>query len=166
MPVYTVHEPPARHGGSDPARMAFVRDGFTFWAFLLGPLWMLWHRLWLVLIGYVVLMAGLQFALARLGTSGTTRALVDLLLAILVGLEAASLRRWTLQRRRWTEVGVVVADDMNMAERRFFDAWVNGAASAPPAPPAPPPSGPSYAAPRQAGPNDVIGLFPQPGARA
>src|SRR5689334_20179905 len=167
MPVYTVHEPPVRRGESDPARMAFVRDGFTFWAFLLGPLWMLWHRLWLVLIGYLVLMAGLQFALVRLGTSGTTRALVDLLIAILVGLEAASLRRWTLARRRWTEMGVVVADDMNIAERRFFDAWVNGAASAPP--PGPPPSGrASYAPSRPAGtaPHDVIGLFPQPGARA
>jgi hypothetical protein len=166
MPVYAVHEPPQRDGQNDPIRMAFVRDGFAFWAFLLGPLWMLWHRLWLVLIAYLVLAGGLQFALARLGTSGTTRALIDLLVAILVGLEAASLRRWTLQRRRWTEVGVVVADDMNMAERRFFDVWVNGAASALPVPS---PSGPSSYTPSRpagTGANDVIGLFPHPGARA
>src|SRR5262249_35889533 len=173
MPVYTGHEPPCdgRVGApeSDPARMAFVRDGFTFWAFLLGPLWMLWHRLWLVLIGYLVLAGSLQFALARLGATGTARTLVGLLIAILVGLEAASLRRWTLNRRRWNEVGVVVADDANMAERRFFDAWVNGAASGGPARPAPfsqavPPRTAAHAP--GATSNDVIGLFPQPGGRA
>jgi hypothetical protein len=166
MPVYTVHEPPARDDESDPARMAFVRDGFSFWAFLLGPLWMLWHRLWLVLVGYLVLEVGLQFALARLGASGTAKALTVLLLAILVGLEASSLRRWTLGRRRWNELGVVVADDINLAERRFFDAWVSGAAAVPSRPL---PSGsPSYAPSRPAGAasNDVIGLFPQPGARS
>src|SRR5262249_13798241 len=57
MRVYTVHQPPLRRDEteSDRARIAFVRDGFSFWAFLLGALWMLWHRLWLVLLGYCVL---------------------------------------------------------------------------------------------------------------
>ena len=57
MTVYTVHEPPPREGEADdrPDRFVFVRDGFYFWAFLLGPLWMLWRRLWLVLLLYVVL---------------------------------------------------------------------------------------------------------------
>jgi len=131
MPVYTVHEPRPRRNESDtdPTRFAFIRDGFSFWAFLLGPLWMLWHRLWLVLIGYLVLAAALQLALTKIGASGTARVVVGLLLAILVGLEAASLRRWTLGRRRWKNLGVVVADDRDLAERRFFDAWIAGAPS-------------------------------------
>ena len=56
MSVYTVHEPPRRAGAAaaDVERFAFVRDGFSWWAFLLAPLWMLRHRMWLVLIGYVV----------------------------------------------------------------------------------------------------------------
>ena len=56
MSVYTVHEPPLRAGAaaSDVERFAFVRDGFSWWAFLFAPLWMLRHRMWLVLIGYVV----------------------------------------------------------------------------------------------------------------
>ena len=44
----------------DPERFVFVRDGFTFWAFLLAPVWMLRHRLWLVLLGYVLVMVALQ----------------------------------------------------------------------------------------------------------
>ena len=49
---------------------------------------------------------------------------VGLLIAILVGIEASSLRRWKLARRKFEQVGVVVADDLEMAERRFFDGWV------------------------------------------
>ena len=56
MTTYTVHEPPARAGeaAGDPDRFVFVRDGFYFWAFLFGPLWLLWRRLWLVLLLYLV----------------------------------------------------------------------------------------------------------------
>jgi len=52
MSIYTVHEPPLKAGEStpDPDRFVFVRDGFSFWAFLLAPLWMLRHRLWLVFV--------------------------------------------------------------------------------------------------------------------
>ena len=51
MSSYTVHEPPLRAGAAapEPERYVFVRDGFSFWAFLFGPLWMLRHRMWLVL---------------------------------------------------------------------------------------------------------------------
>ena len=34
------------------------------------------------------------------------------------------MRRWTLARRGWKNLGVVVGDDLEAAERRFFDAWV------------------------------------------
>ena len=56
MPTYTVHAPPPHHGEttSAPERFVFVRDGFHFWAFLLAPLWLLLHGLWLALVIYVV----------------------------------------------------------------------------------------------------------------
>ena len=56
MAVYTVHQPPLRatDAAPDPQRFVFVRDGFYFWAFLPRALWMLWHRMWLVLLIYVV----------------------------------------------------------------------------------------------------------------
>ena len=69
MKVFTVHEPPPRRNESsvDPDRFVFVRDGFYFWAFLFGPLWMLRHRLWLALLIYVVVIAALQVGLFALG---------------------------------------------------------------------------------------------------
>jgi hypothetical protein len=39
----------------------------------------------------------------------------------LIGLEASTLRSWTLKRRGWREIGIVVADELEAAERRFFD---------------------------------------------
>lgn len=162
MSVYTVHEPPLgrRESDGDPARFAFVRDGFYWSAFFFSVLWMLWHRLWLVLIGFVVLMAAVAVALGVLGASAWASATVGLLLAILLGIEASTLRRWTLTRRGWSQIGVVVADDRDLAERRFFDVWAAGAASSPALPMSSPPS-----LRMMNTRDDVIGLFPQPGAR-
>ena len=127
MSIYTVHEPPLKADQStpDPDRFVFVRDGFSFWAFLLAPLWMLRHRLWLVFVGYVIVAVALQVGLRLIGASSGVIITVSLLLALLVGFEAATLRRFTLARRRWKNVGIVVGDDLESAERRFFDAWVD-----------------------------------------
>ena len=165
MSIYTVHVPPARAQDSapDPQRFVFVREGFSFWAFLLGPLWMLWHRLWLVLIGYVVLVVLLQAALHVLGASASITFAVGVLLALLVGLEAATLRRFTLARRHWRDAGIVVGDDLESAERRFFDTWISDAPHAPASPVTvvPPSRG---APPGTVTPgSEIIGLFPQPG---
>src|SRR5260370_36423047 len=100
MAIYTVHEPPQKADGSapEPERFVFVRDGFSFWAFLLAPLWMLRHRMWLVLLGYLVVTIALQVGLSVIGASATVLTVVAALLALLVGFEAATLRRFTLGR--------------------------------------------------------------------
>jgi hypothetical protein len=161
MTVFTVHQPsPRKHEDvAPPDRFAFVRDGFYFWAFLLGPLWMFWNRLWLVLVIYLVGTAAIQAALWALGVSGVVKFAVGLLIAILVGCEAGTLRRWS-QRRRWTNVGLVVAPNQETAERRFFESWSADAMSSPPAPAAPPSS---TRMPQPA--PEVIGLFPEPQSR-
>src|SRR5450755_2973485 len=97
MAVYTVHEPPLRAGAKsapEPERFVFVRDGFSFWALLLGPLWMLRHRMWLVLLLYVGLTVAVSFVL-HLQASATI-GVVWGLIALLLGFEAGTLRRFTL----------------------------------------------------------------------
>ncbi len=168
MRVYTVHEPPLgkTETAPNPERFVFVRDSFSFWAFLLGPLWMLWHRMWLVLIGYLVLMAALIFGLRSVGASGNVPFVVEFLVALLVGFEAATLRRFTLKRRRFRQIGLVVADNLEAAEQRFFDGWAPRQHE--PTKVAPPKEQYALATPiaRLAQRNDVIGLFPQGGGRA
>jgi uncharacterized protein DUF2628 len=172
MTVFTVHEPPPRRRETTtpPERIVFVRDGFYFWAFLLGPLWMIWRRLWLVLAIYLVVTAAVQAGLWALGVSFGVKFTVAVLIALLVGFEAATLRRWSL--RRWKELGLVVAPNREMAERQFFDRLATPFSMASmelPHTPANPPPAPGPVPPTMRVPTsdaDVIGLFPQPQPRA
>src|ERR1700756_3900244 len=124
MPVYTVHAP--SNSGADlraTDKFVFVRDGFHFWAMILGPFWLAWNRLWLAAIGWVILTVGLEIGLARLGAGRGAIWSAGGLVGLLLGLEAGSLKRWTLSRRRWRELDTVVADNEEAAEHRFFDRW-------------------------------------------
>jgi hypothetical protein len=164
MAVYTVHEPPRAGASPNPERFAFVRDGFYWWAFLLGPLWMLRHRLWFVLVGYVLVVGAVEIALLAVGASATEVAISSLLISLLVGLEAASVRRFTLWRAGWRTLGVASGANLEDAERRFFAAWTRKAPESRAAtPPALAGGGPPIKSHR-APPPDVIGLFPEPGA--
>ena len=166
MPTFTVHEPPPRKKApktesvTAPERFVFVRDGFHFWAFVLAPVWLLVRRLWLAFFIYVAVTIAVAVALKFAGLPSWVQTTAALVIALLVGLEASTIRRWTLTRRRWKNLGFVVAEDREIAERRFFGAWADqkpsGAA----------PAEPTYAAPvRRGAPSssDVIGLFPEPG---
>jgi hypothetical protein len=166
MRVYTVHEPPQKGEKpvADPERFAFVRDGFHFWAFLLTPLWMVWHRLWLVLVLYCALTAAIDAALYAVAGRGAPFYAVSLVIGLLVGFEAGTLRRWTLARRGWKNLGVVVGKDLEDAERRFFDAWMRERAAQRQIPaPVPPPAATTFRMPQAV--TDIVGLFPEPGTR-
>ncbi|MFY9760427.1 MAG: DUF2628 domain-containing protein [Xanthobacteraceae bacterium] len=165
MSVYTVHEPPQRGADAlaDAERFVFVRDGFYWWAFLLTPFWMLRHRLWLVLVIYLVAVACFDTALRLVGASSCVITCVGVLISLLVGFEAGTLRRFALRRRGWRNLGIVSGDDLEDAERRFFDIWLDesprgGAPSNPSSPSQPP-------APGGTAPPGIVGLFPEPGAQ-
>ena len=165
MSVYTVHEPPLRDGAiaPDPERFVFVRDGFYFWAFLLTALWLIWHRLWLVLLIYLVAIFGIELAMHYAGVQALGRSFVILLISFLVGLEAGTLRRFTLARRGWRNVGLVSGTNMEAAERRFFNGWAaagqgrSSPATGNPPPPLPPSPASAFRTP------PIVGLFPEPG---
>jgi hypothetical protein len=173
MPVYTVHAPVTTDAGIRATdRFAFVRDGFYFWAAVAGVIWLAWHRLWLALLGWIVLLLAVDFGMAALGARGGAILLANLLLALLMGFEAASLRRWTLSRRKWRQLDIVVADDEETAERRFFDRWTakqRGLANDQLAIDrgAPPPTrdvpGQPFSRPPPLPRSEIIGLFPEPG---
>ena len=118
---------------------------------------MLRHRLWLVLLLYLALAIALAIALHFLGASSGARVAAGLLLSFLVGFEAATLRRFGLSRRGWNEVGIVVGDDLEAAERRFFDSWVKGE------PRLIAPASKDLPRTRPAPASEIIGLFPHPG---
>ena len=173
MPVFTVHAPV--DGGADVTatdKFMFVRDGFHFWAMVASVLWLVWHRLWLALIGWIALNAAIWFGLKALGVGGGTVLLADFLVAVLMGFEAASLQRWSLSRRKWRQLDIVVADDEEAAERRFFDRWTarqrgltndQWAVDRGGPPPTRNIPGQPFSKPPPMPQGGIIGLFPEPG---
>lgn len=126
MRVYTIHLPPDVDP-SDPRafeRAMLVRDGFNFAAFFFSVLWMLYHRLWLAALLTLVLLVAVGFGVDRLEITAFAAFLVQLMVAILIGLEASSLRRWTYARRGWHLVDVVAASDYTEADARACARFV------------------------------------------
>ena len=166
MTVYTVHEP-----GDAPAdriargeSLQFVKEGIAWWALLFPVLWLLYQRLWIVLIGFLALVFVLEAGLALAGFGDTSAALCALVVQVVFAMEANDLRRWTLGRRGYRMVGAVTGSSRTEAELKFFSGWLDAPApAAPPAPaqapvPAPPPASAQSVS---AGSEEVVGLFPE-----
>jgi hypothetical protein len=123
MTIYTVLAPPMRAGAArpDPDGFVFVKEGFCWPALFVPILWLVWHRLWLVLVGYLAV----AFALVSVADAlpQPVAALMLILFGFWVGLEANNLRRWTLERRGHHFLGVADGELLSDAEYRFFAGW-------------------------------------------
>lgn len=133
MRIWTVHTDrgvvtatPAQGGmaaaaeevGTPPASRrppVLVREGFSWLAFLFGLPWLLWHRLWLAALLYVVL----ALAIAAL-LPGGPGFVAGLALQVLLGAHANDLRRRRLARRGYVEAGVVAARNIDGAIARLL----------------------------------------------
>lgn len=118
MHVYSVHAPPDLSEAEAAERMVFIKDGISWPALFVPVLWLLWQRMWLPLLGYLLFIALVAFVDARLGD--TAAMIVAVLGNILFALEANAIRRWSLGRRGWRMVGESFGYDRSEAEVRFF----------------------------------------------
>jgi hypothetical protein len=154
MATFTVHVPP---GIADPLlraeRTVFVRDGFSLPAFLFGPVYLLYRRLWLAACAWVAAAVLIGLVVHELDLPGLAGALLVLLICLLTGLEAHETRRNGLNRRGYLLAMLLAGVSRAEGERLFFSAG-------PPRMPTPR-GGPP--APGGEGAGDIIGLFPQPG---
>jgi hypothetical protein len=159
MASFVVMEP----ADGDPEKVRLVRDGFSFLAFIVPPLWLLWHRLF----AEAAVVFALMFAIgagaeaAGLGFAGS---LASLLVSIYVGLEGAAMRIAGLVRRGWREAGVIDADTLDDAEARYVAASMDRDAGQyghdRPSPPSAPLAHRPAGVPPQSGP--ALGLFSYP----
>jgi hypothetical protein len=169
MPAFAVLEPPGyRDDTAEHAdRFVFLHERFSLAAFLLGPLWMAWQRLWLELSVYVLGTVAIVYGLYALGAGLPTVIFVLGLIQLLLGLEATTLVHGMRLRYGWRDRGVVIADDLDMAERRFFDSRAVRRSAAPAASglTAPGTTNPGSLSGASGGSSmpSVIGLFPEPG---
>ncbi|MCO5064174.1 MAG: DUF2628 domain-containing protein [Rhizobiaceae bacterium] len=114
MASFVVMEPPAGRN----AETVLVKDGFSVFGFLVPPLWLAWHRLWLEALAVALMLAALE-RFAAMGGYGVFAALLSFAICVLVGLEGARLRIAALERKNWHQAAHIEARDSDEAEARF-----------------------------------------------
>lgn len=105
-------------------RLEFLPDRFSWAAFFFSLAWLIWHRMWLVLLAVVVGLVATEAAATLAHEAAPAFALVAFLL--LFGFEANGLRRWTMERQGWKCLGLACGDDQTEAELRFFNSLQSG----------------------------------------
>lgn len=127
MTVYTVYEPPGGDDADTQARadkIAFVKEGFNWVALIVPALWLIFQRMWLELIVFLVIIGVIPLFF---GTGQAERELagwLTLAVTVVFAFEANDLRGWALQRRGYRFSGVASGRDRIEAERSFFTAWL------------------------------------------
>lgn len=159
LKTFVVYEPGNSRATDSAERAVFVREKFSWTAFFFAPLWLLFNRLWLAFIIFCAAEVLIVCAFYLLGIGGIPRFAAALLPFLVVAFEGAQLKRFWLQRKEYRETDVVIANDLESAERRYFErrklAPLPRLKSATPARPASLPK-------TQRTENSVLGLFPAP----
>ncbi|MGJ7042504.1 hypothetical protein J2Y63_005786 [Shinella sp. BE166] len=109
--------PPGAKSQDENARI--IRDHFSWIAFFLPYIWLLWHRAWLA--------AALVFAIQSLGSVLSEHAVfgfagvgICLATSLLVALEGPTMIVAGLRRAGWTVDAVISADDRATAEEIYY----------------------------------------------
>jgi hypothetical protein len=127
MAIYTFHV----KGDPDPSsivdRTVSTREGFSWAALFLGPLWLVWHRLWLALLIWVAAQVAIWAFVVWLFPGFPLTGLLQVLLAIAIGTEGSHMRSAGLSRRGYVPVDVLSAPSAEQAERIFFERGLTDA---------------------------------------
>lgn len=174
MTLYSVYEPPAAAPDLEARAegLTFVRQGFSWGALLVPALWLLYRRMWLELILFVLLLALLAWVAGPSDMGQTLLGWASLALVVALAFAANDLRAEALERRGYRLAGIASGRGRDAAELAFFRSWLprqlrmgerGRDAVAERAGPATVPAVIPQPRTRQSGDGDeVIGLFPRP----
>ena len=117
--TFTVYEKPE---ASDPAdRMVLLREGFSFWAFMFTLFWLIYKRMWLVAVYYLVAAGAVMLLVDAWAIPEPYSMLAQLWLQLMLAYHAYDLQGWWLTRRGHRFAGVLVAESEMQAERRYHE---------------------------------------------
>jgi hypothetical protein len=118
--MYTAY---VRHGGLDPDRdVVLVKEGFSWPAFVFGPLWALARRLWLAAAVFALILVGSEMMMRAFVRDEIAMTALTLILSAVFGWVGNDLRRRKLERRGFVFRGVVAGGDIDAALARFLDS--------------------------------------------
>lgn len=116
--IFTVHT--NSWSASADGDAVLIKEGFSWAAFLFGPLWALWHGMWRTAIGLVI-MSGAVSGIGRVaGLAEAGDLALSAGLQVAMGLWANDWRRYVLSRRDILERGAIAARRMSDAEKRYL----------------------------------------------
>jgi hypothetical protein len=124
MASYWIYEPANAAAGSFEAasRAVIVRDGWSWGALLLGPIWTLWRGLWLMFLVWLALIAG-QLVIDQMWPQlAVLAAVLMTLFSVWFALEGNALRSSSLARKGYRVAGIAVARSLAEAERTYMDS--------------------------------------------
>ena len=145
MTIWTVYAPPSPGISPEPTDdLVFVREGFSWTALILAPIWALAHRLWLTFVLWLAAMIAISLVAHAFGIAIGWVLTIGFL--IWFGLAAGDFRRAKLSHRGWRLIDVVDARSRKLAELRYFEKIAGqqrpGEARDPNTPPPAPPARP------------------------
>jgi hypothetical protein len=117
LAIYTIHSQSTALDAIRDAR--FLRDGFSWNAFWLGPAWLVGQGLYRVSALWLVAILVLAFAAGTI-LSPVASATIFLAIQALLGLEADQLLQAKLARKGYELVDIVAAPNLDEAEVAFF----------------------------------------------
>ena len=126
MKSFTVYEPPnsAADRLDRAESLVFVKEGFNWVAAAFTPFWLLANNLWLALLAFIGAVVLIRAGFWAFGVDPRAMTYAIGALQLITGLEADSIKRWTLERNGWQQAGSVNGRDAEECERRFFDNWL------------------------------------------
>jgi hypothetical protein len=118
MATFIVHVPP--EGAAASEKVVFVREGFSYPAFLFGPFWLLWKRAWIPAALWALLLALLAWTGSLLKMPPDAIGVVAFALSAMLGFEGDRILAWSLRRSGFVEGDIVIGDNEAEAEEVFF----------------------------------------------
>jgi len=124
--VYSVYEPSdeAPDAEARAEALQFVKEGFSWPAFFVPALWLIYCRMWIELILFIVIFGTLQWALGLDKPGHDVFGWLLMGLFALFAFEANDLRGAALERRGYRLIGVAEGRGRTQAELSFFNTWL------------------------------------------
>ena len=119
MKHYTVHRRPIQNANTDPD-IVWIKEGFCWPAFVVPPVWLIYHMQVLGLLVYLSVATILSTAIIYSVVDPLTGLLLAVVLSILVASLANDWRRWRLAAIGYQLVAITVANNLRHAEEKFF----------------------------------------------
>jgi hypothetical protein len=125
MALYSVYLPSSGQMTTQEimGRAIFIKDRFSWGAFLIPPLWLGYKRIWRWLLVYALLEGLLIAGATNIALNPALTGIISLLIAFFIGICGREWWGAALERRGFELAGIVQGETPEDAERRFYDHY-------------------------------------------